>query len=371
MDYATLEGMKISKQLTIYTAMLLTLSLSACTNQAAQTHPASPTLPNQTTLQSEATETQTSQAPSSQSLENDKFNEMTIPYLRNREYTSNLAPLQRHADNSSFTSYLTSYQSDSLKINALLTQPKGEKPNKGWPAIVFVHGYIPPNQYKTTEKYVDYVNYLARSGFVVLKIDLRGHGSSDGEPVGGYYSSGYVIDTLNARSALQSADFIDKNNVGLWGHSMAGNITLRSLAAQPDIPAVAIWSGAGFTYTDLSEYRIQDNSYQPPPSDTEPQQKRRELFEKHGKFDPNSEFWKKVVPTNYLSDINGAIGLFHAENDDIVSVKYSQNLNSILENTSIDHQLRTYPSGGHNISGSSFGQAMQDTIDFYKKHLSN
>ena len=174
------------------------------------------------------------------------FYELTIPYLRQRDYKSTLSKLNQISRNQNYTSYLTSYHSDGLKINGLLTIPNGPAPQSpegevGWPAIVFVHGYIPPHQYKTTEKYVAYVDYLAKNGYVVFKIDLRGHGQSEGNPGGAYYSSDYIIDTLNARAALQSSDFVNPNKIGLWGHSMAGNVVFRSFVAAQKIPAVVIW----------------------------------------------------------------------------------------------------------------------------------
>jgi dipeptidyl aminopeptidase/acylaminoacyl peptidase len=301
------------------------------------------------------------------------FSEMTIPSLRVRKYESKLGELQKYQEKETYTSYLTSYESDELKVNGFLTIPKGTPTNstKKYPAIVFVHGYIPPTLYKTTEKYVDYVDYLARNGFVVFKIDLRGHGNSEGEPGGGYYSSDYVIDTLNAYVALSSSDFINSNSIGLWGHSMAGNVVMRALAAKPEIPAVVIWAGAGYTYQDLIDYKLNDQSYRPPNSDTAPRRKRDELFALYGQFDPSSEFWKQVPATNYLSDVKGAIEVHHAVDDTVVSIEYSRNLMKILDSTSINHQLFEYPSGGHNISGSSFDKAMERTVEFYKRSLQN
>lgn len=297
------------------------------------------------------------------------FQELTIPYLRNREYKSTLAELKQYSDNGSYTTYLTSYDSDGLSINALITKPKEETPEGGFPAIVFVHGYIAPSIYKTTERYQDHVNYLARNGFVVLKIDLRGHGNSEGLPGGSYYSGDYIIDTLNAYSALGNSDFVNPEKIGLWGHSMAGNVTLRSFVAKKDIPAVVIWGGAGFSYTDLLTYRISDNSYRPPMQNTETQNKRRLLNETHGTFNADSEFWKQVPATNYLTGVTGAIQLHHAVDDATVNVEYSRNLNNILEKTLIPHEFYEYTSGGHNISGSAFTLAMQRTVEFFKENL--
>lgn len=297
------------------------------------------------------------------------FQELTIPELRARKYESNLGNLQKISENSSYTSYLTNFTSDGFKINGLLTIPKKDKPAEGFPAIVFVHGYIPPNSYQTLTRYSDHVDYLAKNDFVVFKIDLRGHGDSEGEPSGAYYSNEYIVDVLNAYSALQSSNFVNREKIGLWGHSMAGNVISRALAARPDIPAIVIWAGAVYTYKDLNQYGIQDSSYQPQPSDTIRQKKRQQLRALYGDPKAGHPFWDKVAPTNYLSDIRGAIQLNHAVNDDVVSIDYSRNLNSILDKTQIPHELHEYPSGGHNITGPSFTEAMQNTVNFFKKHL--
>lgn len=301
---------------------------------------------------------------------NEPFYEMTIPGLRSREYESTLGDLERYSSGGNYTSYLTSYDSDGSSINGLLTIPTGDEPVGGWPAIVFVHGYIAPTIYETTEKYVEYVNYLARNGFVVFKIDLRGHGNSEGEASGGYYSEGYVVDTLNAYYALENAEFVNPEKIGLWGHSMAGNVLMRAFAARPEIPAVVIWGGAGYTYKDLQDYRINDNSYRPPTdNNSERARKRQALRDAHGDFTPDSDFWKKVAPTNYLNDLKGAIEIHHAVNDDVVSVEYGRNLNSLLNETSVPHQLFEYQNGGHNINGAAFSQAMSRTVEFYHLNL--
>lgn len=297
------------------------------------------------------------------------FREITIPGLRARNYQGSLGSLVLYSESQNFTSYLTSYNSDGLKINGLLTKPKGEMPPGGFPAIVFIHGYIPPATYKTTERYVDYVNYLAANGFVVFKIDLRGNGQSEGDASGAYYSGDYIVDTLNAYSALQNSGFVNPAKIGLWGHSMAGNIVFRSFVVKKDIPAVVIWSGAGYTYADLLTYRITDNSYHAPAQTTETANKRKLLTDTYGQFNPNNDFWKQVPGTNYLDGVTGAIEINHAVDDPVVSIEYSRNLIKILDKTSIPHTLYEYPSGGHNIDGASFTEAMQRTVEFFKIYL--
>ena len=290
------------------------------------------------------------------------FYEMTIPYLRQRDFNSELNSFKKVYERESFTAYTTSYDSEGFKVNGLLTLPKGEMPADGWPAVIFVHGYIPPAQYRTLEKYEDYVNYLAGRGLVVFKIDLRGHDRSEGVAHGAYYSADYVIDTLNAHSALKNFDLVNSERIGLWGHSMAGNVVFRSFVAS-DISKVVIWAGAVYSYEDFQTYRISDNSYQPPPQETERRRRREVLFNTHGEFDPDDDFWKQVVPTNYLEDKSGYVQIHHATDDNVVDIRYSRNLIQILEETDVTSTLFEYPSGGHNISGSYFTQAMQRTAD--------
>lgn len=295
------------------------------------------------------------------------FYELTTPYLRERTYQSNLGQLEKVSENSDYISYLTSFNSDGLKINGQLTKPKDNIPPGGWPAVVFVHGYIPPKEYQTLKNYSEYVDFLARNGLVVFKIDLRGHASSEGESGGAYYSSDYIIDTLNAYSALQAADFVNPEKIGFWGHSMAGNVVFRAFVAKQDIPKVVIWAGAVYTYSDFSEYSISDNSYRFPPKNSERYKKRVELFETYGGFDPENSFWKMVPPTNYLDRVSGAVQIHHATNDNVVSIEYSRNLMRILDGTQISHELHEYPSGGHNLTGASFTSAMEKTVNFLEQ----
>lgn len=298
------------------------------------------------------------------------FAEMTIPFLRSRAYDSQLGELIQAYKGQGYTAYTTHFISDGLRINALMAKPHGPQPVSGWPAVVFVHGYIPPKQYDTLgPQYKDYVDYLARNGLVVLKIDLRGHGNSEGEAGGGYFGSDYVVDTLSAYNALSALDGVNARAIGLWGHSMAGNIVLRAAAAKPAIPAVVIWSGAVYTYTDMAAYRIRDASYVPPPSGAPSAGRRRELMEKMGTPSAQSLFWQQVAPTTYLSDLTGAIAVYHAEDDPVVSIDYTRNLKRLLDQTNVVHEIIEYPSGGHNLSGASFAQAMDRTVTFYQTHL--
>ena len=148
---------------------------------------------------------------------------ISIQALRAREYPgSALTRVRTLSRGANYTRQIVSYQSDGLKIYALLTVPDGPPPAGGWPAIVFNHGYIPPAEYRTTERYVAYQDAFARNGFVTLKSDYRGHGDSEGTPGGGYNDPGYTVDVLNAATSLKKDPRVNAKRLGLWGHSMGG-----------------------------------------------------------------------------------------------------------------------------------------------------
>jgi hypothetical protein len=153
---------------------------------------------------------------------------------------------------------------------------------------------------------------------------------------------------------------------------MAGNVTLRAMTAKPTIPALVIWAGAVYTYLDQREFGINDTSYRPPVAaalQVRQANRRQEMLEKVGTPSATSAFWQQVAPTNYLTDLKGAIEIHHAVDDTVVNIGYSRGLAKLLDATNVPHALYEYPSGGHNIDGASFGVAMNRTVEFFKKYL--
>ena len=266
--------------------------------------------------------------------------------------------------------YYVSYLSEGLKIYALLTIPNGEQPPSGWPAIVFNHGYISPNQYRTTERYIAYVDWLARSGYIVLRIDYRGHDRSEGEARGAYGDTGYTADVLNAVSALQRFPQADPNRIGMWGHSMGGYLTLRAMVISPDIRAGVIWAGVVASYPDLLTRWRRGSRPTPAPPAVSSRRWRLDWTSLYGLPEENPDFWNGISANTYLADLSGPLQLHHGTADESVPLEFSEILYQQLQEAGKPAEFYIYPGDNHNLS-QYFSSAMTRTIEFFNQHLKN
>jgi uncharacterized protein len=293
-------------------------------------------------------------------------NPLTIESLRQREYPgSDIAIEQTLAPGSNYSRYIASYMSDGLKIDALLTVPTGPRPKTGWPVIIFNHGYIPPAIYKTTERYVAYVDAIAKSGYIVLKSDYRGHGSSEGQALGGYGTPDYTIDVLNAIGSIKRYKNADPSRIGMWGHSMGGLVTLRSMVVSPDIKAGVIWSGVVASYPDLI---TQWHPAASVPTPTTGRRWRQDLTSQYGTPEENPQFWNSISPNSYLKDLSGPVQLHASKTDPEVPWRFSQELYQQAQSAGQFAEFYTYESDDHNLS-KNFSIAMQRSIAFFDQHV--
>jgi dipeptidyl aminopeptidase/acylaminoacyl peptidase len=217
---------------------------------------------------------------------------------------------------------------------------------------------------------VAYVGTLASHGFVVFKIDLRGHGNSEGEATGSYYSPGYTIDAIAALKSLQTLDSVDPQGIGMWGHSMAGNVVMRAMLVEPDIRAGVIWAGAVYSYDDFVKYRISDPSRPAAGSGQSPSRRRsRALIALYGEPNSARPYWQAVSLTENIGYLQSSVQIHHAINDTVVNIGYSIDLSDVLAQHNKFFEVYYYDGGGHDIDSPYFEEAMLRTVMFYQEHL--
>jgi uncharacterized protein len=304
-------------------------------------------------------------------LETPKTHPLMIEQMRLASYQgSEITIEQELASGSNYKRYVASYISDGLKIYALLTIPNSPDQTEKYPAIIFNHGYIPPEVYRTTERYVSYVDGFARNGYVVFKPDYRGHGNSEGRPEGAYYSPAYTRDVLNAFNSLKNLPQVNPEKIGMWGHSMGGHITLRSMVISPDIKAGVIWAGVVASYEDMATNWRRASTWMPSSRENMASRpSRTQLIEEFGSFDENPQFWQSISPIYFVSDISGPVQIHHGTADLSVPWEFSEYLKNALENEGKDYEYFLYEGADHNLSGSAFSPAISRSVAFFDKYL--
>lgn len=119
------------------------------------------------------------------------------------------------------------------QVAGLLYVPKAASPQRPAPAVLASHGYI-----NTREMQSPFAIELARRGFVVLAMDMTGHGYSGG-----------VVGTADyggpaALAWLRAQPFVDPANIGLEGHSMGSSPIMGAADAHPDGYRSIVLAGA-------------------------------------------------------------------------------------------------------------------------------
>jgi pimeloyl-ACP methyl ester carboxylesterase len=134
---------------------------------------------------------------------------------------------------------------EGAAMSGLLYRPGGLDGGRRAPAVLLSHGYI-----NTREMQSPFAIELSRRGFVVLAMDMTGHGGSGGN-VGAAGFGG-----PSALAFLRSQPFVDPGQIGLAGHSMGGGPILAAARAQPDgYRAVALVGSAPGLFGPPDEVR--------------------------------------------------------------------------------------------------------------------
>ena len=220
------------------------------------------------------------------------LDDLSIRSLRSRAYSARLAFEERLPDAcytlaagraSPSVAYMASFLSDGLREYARIDVPVAPPPSKGYPVVVFAHGWVgkagaPAYSFGCAATtgypvYADLIQAYVEAGFVVVTPGYRGHGTVRGRPADGleflnvwdnatYISPQlYAVDVLNVLAALESPGQpnvidaprpapLDPQRIYLKAHSQGGDAALtvaaiagRDAAASIHLAGVSIWAG--------------------------------------------------------------------------------------------------------------------------------
>jgi dienelactone hydrolase len=129
---------------------------------------------------------------------------------------------------------------DGTLIQALVYTPVDTPSN--CPGVVVGHGFCENKEYMQPLSIE-----LVKRGFVVVNIDFRGHGSSEGYLSDFARSNGLVQDMLAGVEYLENLGFVDR--IGLAGHSMGGGTSMLTALQNPTRINATVAIGALSTFS--------------------------------------------------------------------------------------------------------------------------
>ena len=129
-------------------------------------------------------------------------------------------------------------QTDSGRFTGYLLVPENATADTPAPAIVTSHGYLNHREMQD----LNYVE-LSRRGFVVFAMDAYGHGDSQVAQGGSDISraTGGMVDAVEYVYGL---DFVDKEKIGVTGHSMGGGYSDKTTNYYTGLEQEALAAGA-------------------------------------------------------------------------------------------------------------------------------
>ncbi len=269
-----------------------------------------------------------------------------IESLRSRDYKPSQITIESTlANNGNYTGYLISYLSDGLKIYGRMNVPVGDGP---FPVIILNHGYFNQSSFTSGDGTQTMADILARNGYLTLASDYRGFGKSENDSQGSRgHNPNYAIDILNLITSVASLDKTDANRIGMWGHSMGGEVSIRTAEVTDKVKAVVLWAP---TSTNTAE----NAAFYGGSKQTSP---------------VTSQGTESAYSNNDIGYITAPISLHQGLSDTEVDPEWSKELNEALKKENKTVEYFEYPGQDHNFRSMGWDVISKRTIDFFDKYL--
>jgi dipeptidyl-peptidase-4 len=217
-------------------------------------------------------------------------------------------------------------------LNAWMIKPLDFDENKKYP--VLMTQYSGPNSQQVRNNWsINWNNYLAQEGYVVVCVDPRGTGARGEEfRKCTYMQLGKLEsdDQIAAAKWLAKQGYVDGKRIAIWGWSYGGFMSSLCLMKGNDVFSAAI------AVAPVTNWRYYDSVYT--------ERFMRTPQENAAGYDDNS-------PINWVDKLKGNLLICHGTADDNVHVQNAYELTERLVQANKQFEMQIYTNRNHGIYG--------------------
>ncbi|MFV0289930.1 MAG: S9 family peptidase [Mangrovibacterium sp.] len=221
--------------------------------------------------------------------------------------------------------------SEGVVLNGWMIKPNDFDSTKKYPTLMTQ--YSGPNSQQVLDQFnVDWYNYMAQEGFIVVCVDPRGTGARGEEfRKCTYLKLGELEsdDQIEAAKYLASLSYVDENNISIWGWSYGGFMTLRCLEKGNGI------FKSGIAIAPVTHWKYYDSIY-------------TERYMRTPKMNPDGY---ANAPTLHANKLKGKLLLVHGTADDNVHYQNALEMSEALVQAQVPFDIAIYTNKNHSIVG--------------------
>lgn len=222
--------------------------------------------------------------------------------------------------------------SEGLELNGYMIKPLNFSGSTKYP--VLMTQYSGPNSQEVLDSYsVNWDNYLAQQGYLVVCVDPRGTGARGEEfrkCTYGQLGKLESNDQIEAAKYLARQSYVDAKRIAIWGWSYGATISSLCMAKGGDV------FKAGIAVAPVTNFRYYDSVYG-----------ERYL----GLLSQNPEGYDDNSPIKLASGIKSKFLLVHGSADDNVHLQNTMEFSEAMVQAGIPFQMMIYTNRNHHIIG--------------------
>jgi len=233
-----------------------------------------------------------------------------------------------------------------------LYKPNNMAPGKKYPVIVNVYGGPHAQRVRNIWQGADFTQYMLQQGYIVFQLDNRGsnyRGTAFEFPIYEKLGQVEVDDQVAGVKYLHTLPFVDKERIGIYGHSYGGYMALMALFKAGD------YFKAGVSGAPVTDWLLYDTHY-------------TERYLNHPKV--NAEGYEQSSVFPYIARLSGPLMIYHGMADDNVLFTNTTKLMKALPDNNKQFELMTYPGSKHSMRGKKVKVHLNNTIiSFFDRHF--